>query len=359
MTSFASSPSTHISTDIIRSLRNLVKRDDNSIDWNKLEQFIRDKAENSYKNWQQTSLWADQLESIIGSPTDQMFQDIFERVLIDGNWYGALEKSKSEHHNWIVLVTGLNGIRKTTSIYQPWFKSVLQEALGDALSDDAALIDSLPIGQNSFFRQLDFMIATLANENFRTLYSKTNSLSTSEYSSQKDIIFKNYRTIAEILGILLLRSAQKTSINALVETSGRDIAMFDYVDHLYSDKEFKKLVLHFSINDIRFAEQSVDTRMDAEMKKGMIASIANEGMVDYRAIVQVNAGGPYGSQVLRGVQADSDKVWDQVVKDETRNDWLKASILINGNDNPAEWSVQAILPNGKISPNKYYFLKDI
>ena len=30
---------------------------------------------------------------------------------------------------WVVLVTGVNGIRKTTSVYQPWFKKALAAAL--------------------------------------------------------------------------------------------------------------------------------------------------------------------------------------------------------------------------------------
>ena len=52
-----------------------------------------------------------------------------KRVLEDGNWYKAsayaedLIKGMSEEKKpWAVLVTGLNGIRKTSSVYQPWFQ---------------------------------------------------------------------------------------------------------------------------------------------------------------------------------------------------------------------------------------------
>jgi hypothetical protein len=41
------------------------------------------------------------------------------------------ENSK-EQRPWAVLITGLNGIRKTTAVYQPWFAQVLREALGGA-----------------------------------------------------------------------------------------------------------------------------------------------------------------------------------------------------------------------------------
>ena len=46
-------------------------------------------------------------------------------------------------------------------MYQPWFKPASQP-LG---------VDDVPCGGDSFFRQLDFMIATVANERFRKLYA--------------------------------------------------------------------------------------------------------------------------------------------------------------------------------------------
>lgn len=44
---------------------------------------------------------------------------------------------------------------------------MLQQALGDQY---VGPMDELPDGQNSFFRQLDYMIATVASEEFRELY---------------------------------------------------------------------------------------------------------------------------------------------------------------------------------------------
>jgi hypothetical protein len=279
---------------------------------------------------------------------------MFDRVLNDGNWYNSLDYAKNTNSNkpYIVLVTGLNGIRKTTSMYQHWFKNVLKEALGN---DDNIDINLLPIGENSFFRQLDYIIATIANDDFRHLYSQTSKLTVLQYSNLKNDIFTKYRTVAEVFGMLLLRCSKDNNMNALVETSGRDIAMFDYIDFLYNDNSFNKLALHFSINHIHHAERSVDMRMSYEMRAaGDIANKAKE--VGARSIVKVNAGGPYyGSEVLAGVQADSDKVWSQVIN--RQDNWMKASIMINGSTDPADWSVQAILPDGTLSPNRYSFKK--
>ena len=99
-----------------------------------------------------------------------IFSKIFERVLRDGGWDGAVAAATSRSPSskpWVVLVTGLNGIRKTTSVNSPWFRAVLHQALSTSYDGTEA---ELPDGANSFFRQLDFMVATLALDEFRALY---------------------------------------------------------------------------------------------------------------------------------------------------------------------------------------------
>ena len=150
---------------------------------------------------------------------------------------------------WAVLVTGLNGIRKTTSIYQPWFATVLAEALtlsragagagADTGSTEGVSVDGVPCGCNSFFRQLDFIVATLANNDFRTLY-ETHSPTDSpihpdqtqtqdqdqdqdldlvdSYARTKDAIFARHRKAAEVVGLLLVDAARARGVNVMVET---------------------------------------------------------------------------------------------------------------------------------------------
>ncbi len=136
----------------------------------------------------------------------------------------------------------------------------------------------------------------------------------------------------------------------MMETSGRDIAMFHYVDQFFPSQRYRKLALHFTINDLSCAQQSVDARMIREIQTGMQA-LATEHVVP---IIYANAGGPYGSEVLPGVQEASDRVWNDVVlaKDSSGNsqvglDWYKATIAITAH--PTEpWTAQAIRPDGSL-----------
>jgi hypothetical protein len=157
-----------------------------------------------------------------------------------------------------ILINARSGIRKTTSMYQEWFPRLLHEALVPPSSGNVATMteDTLPTGSNSFFRQLDHMIATLCNEEFTKLYAFTRDMMqesadepTSDivkaYSDLKAAIFTRYRTLSELLGVALLRAAQTLQSNCMLETSGRDVAMFHYVDHFFPEESYNKLALHF------------------------------------------------------------------------------------------------------------------
>lgn len=380
--------------------------------WKELEILIQMYGHLSHKEWTQTKTSSEILTNILLPNDDGLtddFKHMFHRVLSEGNWENALSHAQQQHCNsqyaennnnnnkpWAVLVTGVNGIRKTTSIYQPWFPTLLQEALvsPSSNSQSAAKVPLsllLPNGQNSFFRQLDHMIATISNYNFQQLYEFTSqshdfnisstesSSSTSSstnppskeiiqlYSNYKASIFKRYRTLSEILGITLIQQAMKQKLNVMIETSGRDVAMFHYIDMFFPNEEYNKLVLHFEINDLGCAEESVDKRMVREMEDGVkvllqSSSISSDstsdnkggGGVNIRDLINVNAGGPYGSEVLSGIQRDSDAVWSSIVENEgsdndepkkVGHDWFKASIKINASANQ-DWTARAILPNG-------------
>ena len=137
-------------------------------------------------------------------------------------------------------------------------------------------------------------------------------------------------------------------MNVMVETSGRDVGMYQYVDELFPKDTcgYRKLVVNFGINDIGYAERSVDTRMAMEMKIGKAAMgrYADECTSSAgAAIILANAGGPYGSAVLAGVQADSMRVWQDIVgggEGDVGHGWFKASIGIEAREE-APWRAQA------------------
>ena len=238
---------------------------------------------------------------------------------------------------------------------------MLREALGEqVVANKGFTVDTMPSAADAFYRQLDFMVATLAVEDFRALYGA--ELDVRAYAAAKDGIFARYRAAAEALGVLLVRAAQLEGASIMVETSGRDLASFAYVDHMFPDggtsgvgSGYQKLVVHFTINDLSFAENSVDTRMARELAAGAVAVGAGAGSdgagsVDPRAVVAVNAGGPYGSEVLSGVQSDSDQVWAHVSgqgRQEEFGSWLKARVAIGArSDGP--WTARAVRPGGEL-----------
>jgi hypothetical protein len=355
--------------DICNGIQNLVPQDA-PIDFDELKELLKNVAHLSHKDWGVTSANSDKLsrslsissddESVSSSPLSPHAQQLLERILKDGNWKGAVEKAppigSDQEKPWAVLVTGVNGIRKTTSLYQPWFDELLEEALcPPSGTHESKNPTNLPTGSNSFFRQLDHMIATICNEEFCKLYvwaasqlSDENAIPSDdvvqEYSDYKAAIFSRYRTLAELLGALLLKEAQQVSINCLMETSGKDVAMFHYVDHFFDCSKYNKLALHFTINDLECAQQSVDRRMIQEIQVGAKA-VKTQNAFD---IIYANAGGPYGSKVLPSVQRDSEDVWqNQVMKGVVGNDWYKATIAINAH--PTEpWTAQAVKPDGSL-----------
>jgi hypothetical protein len=245
-------------------------------------------------------------------------------------------------------------------MYQPWFKDLLGEAISGPTTDggnrngDSSMPADLPDGTNSFFRQLDHMIATLCNEEFSKLYAYSRDLAEDDgsqqqptkdtirlYSNLKAAIFTRYRTLSELLGVSLLREAQAMSLNCMLETSGRDVAMFHYVDRFFPAHKYNKLALRFTINNLEFAEKSVDQRMVDEIEGGIKA------LPDAFKVIEANKGGPYGSEVLAGVQSDSDNVWEtEVLSGKVGSDWYKATIAIEGHDTKP-WVALAVRPSGE------------
>ena len=97
--------------------------------------FWEEVAHLDYKRWHMTRATATSLANELPPVSDIEFANAFKRVLEGGNWapasiYAAAKQSKNDRDRpWVVLVTGLNGVRKTTAIYEPWFEAALAEAI--------------------------------------------------------------------------------------------------------------------------------------------------------------------------------------------------------------------------------------
>jgi len=122
--------------------------------------------------------------------------------------------------------------------------------------------------------------------------------------------------------------------------------MFEYINHCFPSEEYNKLVVHFTINDIKFAEKSVDNRMLYEMKMGKSALDEDSGVI---AQIKVNAGGPYGSAELKGVQDESNSVLKNVLTPNNKitSDWFKACINIEAHEEEP-WTARAAVKESQI-----------
>ena len=111
------------------------------------------------------------------------------------------------------------------------------------------------------------------------------------------------------------------------------------MDYLFPAELYNKLVVHFTINDIKHAERSVDKRMIEEMRQGKVSLQAESGVLSQ---IRANAGGPYGSQQLKSVQQDSDTVLNKILTGQSNvgKDWFKARILICASED-SPWTAQA------------------
>lgn len=351
---------------------------DSGVDWAGLRAVLASAAHRPHKEWAVTAAAATEARACLlrgrslGDPRSDACRRMWTRVLGEGNWDGAVAAATAaaaassadgvDARPWAVLVTGVNGIRKTTSLYQSWFPAVLASALA-AAGHPSVDARRLPTGESSWFRQLDHLIATVAAAEFRRLYAGPGGRAASAangtmslppvdaYAAHKDGIFARYRTVAEVLGVALVTEAAATAggLNVLVETSGRDVAMFSYFDAIFSKGAYRKLALHFTVNTLDAAAASVSARMAGEMEAGAAATAGGGGI---HAVIAANAGGPYGPEQLPGVQADAERVWAAVSAGAREGTgvaagWWTATVAVDAQLGPAGWAAQAAAPDGE------------
>jgi hypothetical protein len=143
--------------DVINSLHNITPHNSN-IDWAALRRLLGDVAHLSHKEWHVTGDNSDKMATILTPDgLNSEASQILERILHEGNWDGALayarrdgdkDAKRQKRSAWAVLVTGVNGIRKTTAMYQPWFAQVLYEALVPPVGMKVEFaVDTLPTGE--------------------------------------------------------------------------------------------------------------------------------------------------------------------------------------------------------------------
>ena len=143
---------------IIDSIRNIYPKD-GVMDFDALRGLLAEVAHLSHTDWSRTGKNSATLAKILlPDGMSANARQLLARIVQEGNWDGAQKHAADKITDdlpWAVLVTGVNGIRKTTSIYQPWFPALLAEALVAPTGSKPTFDESvLPSGKTGFFRQL-------------------------------------------------------------------------------------------------------------------------------------------------------------------------------------------------------------
>lgn len=186
-----------------------------------LAAFLAREAGGEVGGWRGVERAAAELRALVGAPGAPAFDAVFERVLVGGGWAAAERAAAARAGGarpWAVLVTGVNGVRKTTSVGETWWREALARGMEGGAAGGGGAVAELPAGGDSFFRQLDYLVATIANTHFEELYAVED---VEVYAELKDAVFARHRRLAEIVGALLVAVARERGMNVLVETSGR------------------------------------------------------------------------------------------------------------------------------------------
>ncbi len=108
------------------------------------------------------------------------------------------------------------------------------------------------------------------------------------------------------------------------------------------------MAIKFEVNDVKFAEVSVDERMQNEIQNGkqVVRKTFDDEFARAKEVIDVNQGGPYGSEVLKSVEKAADSCWhDKFVMNESFKNWHKAVVKITAYENQP-WTAHAIRPDG-------------
>lgn len=149
-----------------------------------LREFVAQYAHGTSTDWPAIEAAAEKLESLLGKPGDRKFDRLFHRILDDGQWKQAEQAAKKrpeEGKPWVVLIGGVDGVRKTGSIFQPWWRNAVHDGFGvpdeqlsahelDPIDTATPKYGALPSGQNSFIMPHDTIVASFANTLMISLY---------------------------------------------------------------------------------------------------------------------------------------------------------------------------------------------
>ena len=277
------------------------------------------------------------------------FRSLLGHCLDDGGWdraVAAAEKRPAGYTPWLVLLTGVAGARKKSSILQPWFKEATAHTLkrthDAALDNDHVELreyedgeEELPHGEDSFYLQLGSIIAVIANVEMRLVYAGpgTQLQNVDRFAEEKESIFIRYRTYALMLATFIIQEAAALGVNVIIEVDHQrthhnwpaDLHFHRYIEALFpgvpphrrtlfpSLMGYRKLVLHYDVDDLGIAAFANDRRLLCEMKLGHGAQQRGAVPGGLREVIDAVQGGAQGKDWLVENQLAARALWKQII----------------------------------------------
>eukprot|EP00404_Azadinium_spinosum_P061925 CAMPEP_0180697620 /NCGR_PEP_ID=MMETSP1038_2-20121128/3594_1 /TAXON_ID=632150 /ORGANISM="Azadinium spinosum, Strain 3D9" /LENGTH=517 /DNA_ID=CAMNT_0022729147 /DNA_START=73 /DNA_END=1623 /DNA_ORIENTATION=+ len=293
--------------------------------------------------------------------TVEVLKKLFPHAMKGGGWDAAMtyRKENKEDNPFMILVDGIWGSRKSSTMCNPQLAQMLQVALKDEkqklataergdqlvvaeanpekppakLQDlekhltnlyQAAKADTKKTGAHArsisggtaFFRQLDFFIAGVSTGRFRALletYSPEPAEFWEAYAKEKSKIFRDFRFIAECWMWIAMKAAVANNLNCIVEGSGTHVGVHTLVDAylntLATRTDYQRLWIHFDVLIPKLAAASVEERFKKELEEFQYLKRQVQTPSKER-IDQINSGGAgYGEANLEKAQEANMVIW--------------------------------------------------
>jgi hypothetical protein len=196
-------------------------------------------------------------------------QILFPRFFEDSNLKNAIKHTIDNEYRdikpWVVVIMGLNGIRKTTAMKDDQIKTLIYEALPKKIQDYYDK-DFMPSANNSFFRQLDFIVPSLASKFFEML-KDLNSIDL--YKLGKHKIFSTYGLFFGNWLNIISNCIGSVGCNMLIEATGQNYLQSHLINRnekFSAYNKYNKLIIRFSITEdnLSIIGDTIDKRFEEE-----------------------------------------------------------------------------------------------
>jgi hypothetical protein len=191
-------------------------------------------------------------------------KEILPHVFTGGNWDNAISITKKQPA--VILVCGLNGIRKSSSMNKDdRIKDIISRNLKHLQYDP----DSMPSGKNSFFRQLDYVISSITSAFFYDLYSNKPNIDTDIYGKIKKNIFNVVARLNAVWISLITYIATERKKHIIVEAVGNNTNAITTINNTFTN--YNKVIIYFQLEkgNIQYAKDSVTKRLENDLSNGI------------------------------------------------------------------------------------------